>query len=70
MFSRTVPAILQSAGLRTTPVMPGFARGIHAFVRLRQDRQGTSPKAADFIRRNNVVRTPAARLLSGGFGPK
>jgi hypothetical protein len=50
--------------------MPGFARGIHAFVRLGRHRQGTSPKAADFIRRNNVVQTSAARLLSARFGPK
>lgn len=29
-----------------------------------------TPEAADFISRNNVVRTAAARLLSVGFGPK
>jgi hypothetical protein len=29
-----------------------------------------TPEAADFISRNNVVRTSVARLLSPRFGPK
>lgn len=48
MGFRIVPAILQSAVLQTTPVMPGFARGFYAFVRLGQHPQRPGREAGHF----------------------